>query len=421
MIGALSINQLNSPIAIRERFSGGPQDTLELLSALQAQCGGVVALSTCNRFEIYASEVADKNALRAVLARTFGVDESTANKFDAFTGLGAAEHAFRVACGLESAVVGESEILGQVRKAYSAAVDASTVDPVISHLFHQALRVGRKARAKTAIGRLSVSVSSLAARSARDRLGSLNGRGVLVIGAGEAGQLAAQALADLGAAPITIVNRTDDRAQAVAEPLGGSSLSLSELPAALCRADVVVSATGAGCYLVSAEDVCRSQAVREGSPAVFVDIGAPRDIEPAVASIPGVTLMDLDDLSDAAAANQKSRAGEVADVEAIIAERTTEFGRWLAGRTVIPTVAGLTAWAEDVRARQVGRAFKGKGLSPEGREALEPVLDGFSRALVQQLLHRPIAAMRSPDDGQANADAVRAIFGLEEEEELAPQ
>jgi glutamyl-tRNA reductase len=322
--------------------------------------------------------------------------------------LEAARHLFRVASGIESMVLGESEILGQVRSAFAAANAAGTHNAVLSRLFHTAIRVGRRVRSETHINRHSVSVSSTAVALARRTLRDLSSRTVLVVSAGEAGKLAARSLADHGASRLLVTSRTARRARELAEELEGEPVAFRRLSAAMAEADIVISSSAAPGFLIGPREVEQAAAGRDGRPLLMIDIAVPRDIDPAVRQVPGVHLYDIDDLQGLVEQNRDARRREVGKAERIIDAELERFGEWLRTRSVIPTVAALRTRAEAVRQGEVERTLKRLGeLSPRQRQRVE----AMANALVQKLLHDPIARLKG-DDGERYVDAVRELFGL---------
>lgn len=414
MISSLAMSHHTALLDARDRLGIPEERRPEVLARAHAAFGATALITTCNRVEMYVAASVDASEFGAFLAAEVGASEKDVQRaYRHRQGMEAVEHLLRVAVGLDSMVLGESEVLGQVRSALAASVTASVADPVVTHIFHTAVRTGRRARSETAIGTHALSLSSIAVRELRDHLGGLEGRRALVVGAGEASRLAAESLAAQGVAHIEIANRTPEHAEVLAEAVGGTALSLEALPEALARADVVVSAAGAP--LVRMADVERAIALREGAGVAIVDLGVPRDVEADVRTLPGVWYRDVDDLQAIAERNTQRRQDEVAAAEAIVAEDLRTFGQWAERRHITPVVRNLTAAVEQLRQRQLARAFRGSGLTDDERAHLEPLLDRFSRSLVKQLLHQPIAALQERDDRERYAEAVRVLFALDDE------
>ena len=266
-----------------------------------------------------------------------------------YTGSDAVQHLYRVAAGIDSLVVGESEILGQVREAFSAATAAGSGNPTLARLFHSALRVGRRARSETEIGAHGLSVAALAVSLSKRLLGDLRRKTVLVVGAGEVGQRAAAALAQAGAGRLLVTTRRSELATEIARELDGSAIPFAEMTRAFFEADVIISATAAPDAIIKTLDVMAAMAFRSDRPLMIVDIAVPRDVEGSVRDIDNVHLFDIDDLQAAAEANLETRLREVGAVETIVNEEAARFETWLAGRSVAPTIAALRQSAEATR------------------------------------------------------------------------
>jgi len=319
---------------------------------------------------------------------------------------------FRVAAGLDSMVVGESEILGQVRDAYGAASSAGLARGTLARLFHHALRVGKRARRETGIGRNALSVSRAAVELARHALGDLRDKRVLVVGLGDAGRLAAQALSDAGATDITVTNRTYQRAADMASQLGGRAVPFNGLGDMMEEADIVVSATGSPGYLITPEMVAQAR-VGNDRPLFLIDIAVPRDIDPAVKAFSGVHLYDIDDLETVAEANRRQRGQEAQKVEAIVEQEVGQFMGWLSSLEVVPTVAALRESADNLRVRELARVMK---RLPDLDEEEQRRLTAFSKALVKKLMHQPIASLKEKRNA-TYTQAARELFDLGKEGE----
>jgi glutamyl-tRNA reductase len=318
-------------------------------------------------------------------------------------------HLFSVAAGLDSAVLGESEILGQVRQAWEASAEEGAVGPSLNLLFRHALEVGKRVRTETGIGRSTASVSSAAVALAGERLGGLVGRKVVVLGAGEMGEGMAVALAGAGVADVAVANRTEDRAVELAERVGGRAVALADLTTELSSADVLLTSTGATSVLLEVAELEPLVAARDGRPLLIVDVAVPRDVDPAAASLPGVTLLDMDDLRAFADAGMAERRREVARVRDLVDEEVSRFRELSTSRRVVPLVVDLRQRAEAVRAAEVERL--GRKLDPDAREALEAV----SRSLVAKLLHEPTVRLKDAAGtvrGDRLAEALRDLFDL---------
>jgi glutamyl-tRNA reductase len=409
----IGLNHRTVPIELLERFAV-PADALgKALNdlCLRSNISEAVVLSTCNRTEVYA--VADRFHPAYGDIRDFLCDLAQLAPEDLTEHLysdhdhGAIQHLFSVAAGLESTVLGESEILGQVRTAWERAQAEGASRSSLNLLFRHAVEVGKRARTETGIGRSTASVSHAAVEMARDRLGTLAGRTVLVVGAGEMGEGIVVALAAAGAGEVLVANRTLSRAEELANRVGGSAIGLDAVASALPLADVVLTSTGAG-LLVTEETV----PTRHGRPLMVIDIAVPRDVAAGVGLLPDVTLLDLDDLREWAARGRAERQSEVASVQGIIADEVRRFADVVEARQVAPLISQLHDYAEQVRVGEMQR-FAGRldGLDERQRAAVEAMM----RGLVAKLLHAP--SVRLKDDagtprGERNASALRDLYDL---------
>jgi glutamyl-tRNA reductase len=318
----------------------------------------------------------------------------------------AALHLFRVAAGLDSMVPGEGEILGQVRTAH----EVGAAGPILDRLFRQALHAGKKARAQTAIGESPASVSSAAAALAEQVFGDLRGRTILVIGAGKVGELAVRNLASRGATIAFVANRSVGRAAELAARFGAEPLPLERVDVELEHADVVLSSTSAPGWIVTRDQVERALPARKGRPLFLIDLAVPRDLDPGIHELDGCYLYDIDDLEAVVAETLAGRRREAGRAEAFVAEEAERFRAWQASLDVVPAIASLRARAEEIRAAELRRAK----LTEDERRAAESV----TAAVLNKLLHLPTIRMKqaaAAADGVIYADAVRHLFGLEDE------
>lgn len=379
----------------------------------------VVVLSTCNRTEVYADCSLFHPAvddIRAFLARlggveveSLGVDEELYLSYDDQV----VDHLFGVAAGIDSMVVGEGEILGQVRDAWQVATAEGTAGVALSRAFRHAIEVGKRSRTETAIGHHAVSVSSAAVAFAARELGELTDRTVLVLGAGEMGEGLARSLAGAGVREIVVANRTHQRAQALAARVGGRAVALADAVDELKTADVFLASTGADDVIVGRADLEAVMHQREGRPLLVVDIAVPRDVDPDAAGIGGVTLLDIDDLKGFAEHSLDRRRAEMEKVRSIIDFELAEYRTERSARAVAPLVTALRRHAEDIRAHELER-FRSRldGLDPSTRAAVESLTEG----IVNKLLHDPTVALKaaaSADGGEQLARALETLFALE--------
>ena len=415
VIGA---NHRSAPLELLERLSVAAADAPKALGALVSNenVSEAAVLSTCNRIEVYA--VAERFHRGFSDIRGFFADASHVLSEDFIDHLyvryddEAVAHLFRVAAGIDSAVLGESEILGQVKDAWELARVHDAAGPVLNLVFRHAIEVGKRARSETGIARSITSISQAAVAMATDRLGTLSGRDVLVLGAGEMGEGMAVALSDSGGARITVANRTPGRADDLAARIGGTAIALGELPAALGDVDVMLTSTGAASIILEYADLEHALAARDRRPLLIVDIAVPRDVDPGVADLDGVTLLDMDDLTAFAESGQRERAGEVSRVEKIIGDEVTRFADVRSARELDPLVTALRRRAEAVRRVELDRRRSSlDGLTDEQREAVE----ALTRGIVAKLLHDPTIAVKDAagtPKGDRLADSLRDLFGL---------
>ena len=406
-ITLVGISHKTAPVVVRERFAFAAE---ELPASLPRFGGAAVLLSTCNRTEVYltAHHEITPGSVVALLRELKDDGETPDEAFYHLEGLDAARHLFRVAAGIESLVLGESEILGQVRGAFAASTAAHAHNAILSQLFHTAIRVGRRARSETHINRQSVSVSSTATALAKRTVGDLASRTVLVVSAGEAGKLTARSLAEQGVSNLLVTSRTKGRAKELAADLGGKLVAFERLGAAMAEADIVITASAAPDFLIGPREVADATSHRDGRPLLLIDIAVPRDVDPAVRDHPNVHLYDIDDLQALVEQGHNARRNEVAQVERIVDEGVQGLRAWLRERGVVPTVTALQHRAEALRKAESERTFKRlRDLTPQQRAGV----DAMTAALVKKLLHDPIGVLKS-DEGERYAGAVRELFNL---------
>jgi len=375
-----------------------------------------VVLSTCNRTEVYA--VAEKfhpayADLRNFLSEmAYLPPEAFADHLYVHDGESAASHLFTVASGLDSAVVGEAEILGQVRNAWERAQSEGAVGSRLNLLFRHALETGKRARTDTGIGRHVASVSTAAVAMAAAHLGELDGRSILVLGAGEMGDGMVRALASKGVRDVRIANRTRDRAEELADRVGGRAIRLADLDESLTEVDLLLTGTGATSMLLEHADIARVMASRGGRPLLVVDVAVPRDVDPAAADLPGVTLLDMDDLRAFAEAGQTERRREVDAVRALVAEELDRYVAVSSAREVAPLVAALRGRGDDVRVAELER-FRAR-LGDLDERQLEAV-EALTRGIVAKLLHEPTVGLKDvagTPKGERLSEALRDLFSL---------
>ena len=406
-----------APVELRERVALDRDRARELARELAPDDGEAVCLSTCNRTELYLAHEDGDAAERIAEAALLELEAEVGPTLYRLRDEAAALHLFRVAAGLDSMVPGEGEILGQVRAAYEAGAPGRVLD----RLFREALRAGRRARSETAIGEAPASVSSAAAALAENVFGDLDGRRILLIGAGEIGELTARSLRSRGAEIAFVANRTTARAAEVAARFGGAPLPLDAVAGELARADVVLSTTSAPGWVLDRAAVEAVLPARKGRPLFLIDLAVPRDLDPAIHELDGCYLYDIDDLEAVVAETLAGRRREAERAEAIVAEEAERFRAWRVSRGVVPAIAALRARAEEIRAAELTRASgRLRGLDPEERRAVE----ALTAQLVNKLLHDPtvrLKAAAADADGSLYADVVRHLFDLDADPDRLPR
>jgi glutamyl-tRNA reductase len=402
----VGISHHQAPVELRERAALDAARAGALARTLAGERGEAVCLSTCNRTELYLAEESPDEAERKAEAALLALEEELGPSLYRLRDEAAALHLFRVAAGLDSMVPGEGEILGQVRGAH----EVGATGPILDRLFRDALHAGKKARTETAIGESPASVSSAAAALAEQVFGDLNGRRVLVIGAGEAGELAIKSLRARGADIGFVANRTRERADELTRLHGGDALALEDVARNLGHVDVVLSSTTSPDWTLTRGEVQATLHARRGRPLFLIDLAVPRDLDPAIHELEGCYLYDIDDLQAVVAETLAGRRREAERAEAIVVGEAERFREWQASLDVVPAIASLRAHAEEIREAELDRAK----LSGAERRAAESV----TAAVLNKLLHLPTIRMKqaaAAADGVIYADAVRHLFGLEDE------
>jgi len=418
LVAVAGLSHRSAPIEVRERVAFAPCAARSFLRRLkdEGEVAEAVLLSTCNRTELYAvveNEEARRRLLDA-MADEKGVDRDALGRHTYWlTDDEAARHLYRVASSLESMVVGEAQILGQVREAYRAATEELCAGPVLNRLFHTSLRVGKRVRSETGIGDHSLSVPRVAVKLAEEVFGTLEGRRALVVGAGEMSELVVGHLRSSGVAEVRIANRTAGRAAELAARFGGKAVGFDALGDELPRVDVVVSSTGAdaGEWIVGSGMVAAALERRE-EPLFFVDIAVPRDVDPVVQNLDKAYVYDVDDLQAVVERNSEDRSAAAGAAEAMIGPAVLEFTSWLSTQHVVPLIKELRDEAERIRRHELARATKGLDLSPGEQAAVERM----SHALVNKLLHGPIQEIKALAEAGSPVEGVevrRRLLALE--------
>lgn len=410
----VGLSHRTAPVELRERLSTTITDLPRELEELHApSLSGAVVLSTCNRVEIYASGPSAREAARRAREH---LNRRAGEPIDAMlyerVGPEAVRHAYRVAASLDSLVVGEPQILGQVKTAFEAAREGHAVGPLLSRCFTRAFAVAKRVRTETGIAEGTVSVSSIAVELARKIFDDLEGRRVLLLGAGEMGEAAAKSLAQTGAT-LRVVNRSMEKAMALAAACGGEAREYELLASELVKADVVISSTSSPHFVLTEELVRDVVRARRHRPLFLIDIAVPRDIDPRVAGIDGVYLYDVDDLQKVAEENLRARKAEADAAERIVDIEVQEFEQWRRTLELAPTIVALRERYLAVVRAEVERSLPRLGPLDEGARRS---LDKMCEAIVNKLLHPPLSALRAASDGDEQAELVavtRRLFDLD--------
>ncbi len=395
----VGLSHKTAPLEIRESVSFRSDQILESLPLLRNELGEAIILSTCNRSEIYTvtdDSVSDISRVHEFVAdyHDLSEDEISPHMY-AREGEEAVRHLFRVSSGLDSMIVGESEILGQIRGALTAATEAkstNTANTACGRLFHAALRVGRRARIETNISRNPLSISYAGVRLAQRVLGNLSGKRALLIGAGEAGSLVARALRTVGVADLMIANRTESKAEELANYLSSRVVGFENLDESLKVADIVIAATDSPSYIINGS---MSDSLVRGpgeTPLFAFDLAVPRDIDPAVESECGVRLFNVEDLSAIAEENMAERQRAAGEAELIVDEEVAKFMKWWDSLDVLPTVKAIRQNAEDIRQRELAKAL---GILDDLSQEDRQIVETLTRSIVNRILHDPTDSLKN--------------------------
>ncbi len=421
-IVCVGLSHHTAPVEVRERHAFPASRMGEALVALREYHAvtEAVMLQTCGRLEIYA-ELDDYETGVAQIKEFLGNFRHAGSGYDfesfLYTLLGrqAVEHLFRVSTGLDSMLVGEAEILGQVKEAYVQAQRAESLGKTLHKLFREALNAGKNARSQTPIASESASVATAAVDAAKERLGSLEGRTIVVVGAGKMGRVAVRRLREEGAAKLIVTNRTIARARELVVEAGfGEAIEMPELVDALAQADVVVASTGASEFILNQARVGAAMASRPGRPMFVVDIAVPRDADPAIAEIENVALIDIDGLKSLVDKKLDVRREAIPAVESIVAVHVGRFAQWYQSRIAVPIIAMLTQKAEAIRTNELERLFaRCPDLTPRERTLVE----GTTMTIVSKLLHSVILKIREKatldqDEALSHARVLDELFEL---------
>ena len=411
-IVVVGVNYKTAPVEIREKLTFSESELVDAMKQLQQRKSILenVIVSTCNRTEVYA--VVDqlhtgRYYIKSFLADWFHMEIDALTPYlNMMENEAAVEHLFRVASGLDSMILGETQILGQVKSSYLLAQENGTIGTIFNHLFKQAVTFAKRAHSETEIGANAVSVSYAAVELAKKIFGDLSSKRILIIGAGKMGELAAQNLYGSGVKKVTVVNRTLEKAQQLAEKFSGTAKSLCELSCALLEADIVISSTGAKDYIITKEMMVHVEKMRKGRPLFMVDIAVPRDLDPAIAELESVFLYDIDDLEGIVQANLEERKKAAEQIERMIGAELVAFQQWLHTLGVVPVIAALREKALAIQAETM-RSIERK--LPHLSERDRKVLNKHTKSIINQLLRDPILRAKELA-AEPNAEEALQLF-----------
>jgi glutamyl-tRNA reductase len=416
----VGINYKTAPVEIRERLTFNPNELGDAMKRLQSKKSILenVIISTCNRTEIYA--VVDqlhtgRYYMKEFLSEWFEMEQ---DEFVPYLFIyeqdGAINHLFNVACGLNSMVLGETQILGQVRTSFLLGQEEKTTGTVFNHLFKQAITLAKRAHSETDIGANAVSISYAAVELAKKIFGTLSSKHVLILGAGKMGELAIQNLHSNGVSKVTVINRTFEKAQNLANRFNGMAKTLQELQCALIEADILISSTGANDFVITKEMMAQVEKLRKGKPLFMVDIAVPRDLDPRLVELENVFLYDIDDLEGIVEANMKERQKEAAKIRLFIESEIVEFKQWLATLGVVPVISALREKALLIQ-EETMVSIERKLPNLTDRE--KKILNKHTKSIINQLLKDPILQAKelaSGKDADKALDLFVKIFNIEE-------
>ncbi|HEX2393226.1 MAG TPA: glutamyl-tRNA reductase [Solirubrobacterales bacterium] len=416
---ALGVSHKTAPLDLRERLSLTEGRAVSVLREL-TEANGIheaAAISTCNRTELYlivSDSVEAESTALGVLSRQAEIRPTELlGHLYSLRSAEAARHLMRVTAGLDSMIVGEAEIQGQVKRAYELALVEGVTGPILNRLFRAALSAGGRARAETGISEKGVSIPSVAVQLAHHAIGDLSQRRVLMVGAGETAELVARALAARGVHTIFVANRHHDRAIGLAQRFEGTAVRFEALPEQLADVDIVVSATNSPHHIIERDDLAQVMETRAGQPLLMIDLAVPRDIEPACREVVRVSVFDIDDVQKIVERNASGREGEAKRAERIIEAELDRFERWLASLEVIPTIAALRERGDEVVRRVLAEnETRWESLGEADRARME----AMAMAVASRLLHEPTVRMRrsaGEEDAYNYVSALRELFGLD--------
>ncbi|QOR65719.1 glutamyl-tRNA reductase [Cytobacillus suaedae] len=416
----VGLNYKTAPVEIREKLTFNESELAIAMQTLKNKKSILenIIISTCNRTEIYA--VVDqlhtgRHYVKSFLAEWFHINKEEFTPYlNIYENDGAIEHLFNVSCGLNSMVVGETQILGQVRSSFLKAQEENTVGTVFNHLFKQAITLAKRAHSETDIGANAVSVSYAAVELAKKIFGDLANKNVLILGAGKMGELALQNLHGSGVKKVTVINRTFEKAQSLAERFAGEAKSIAELQCALIDADIMISSTGAKDFVITKDMMVHVERLRKGRPLFMVDIAVPRDLDPSLADLDSVFLYDIDDLEGIVEANMQERQKAAEVIEIMIEAEIIEFKNWINTLGVVPVISALRNKALAIQAETMESIER---KMPNLTEREKKVLNKHTKSIINQLLKDPILRAKeiaAEPNAEESLKLFMKIFDIEE-------
>lgn len=413
----VGLNHRTSPVELREKLAFNMAEAQGFYEKLldYRKIREAVLLSTCNRVEIYSwANEGGEDHIISILEESKGISSRAfVPSLYVYRGREAVRHIFRVASSLDSMVLGEPQIVGQVKEAFEEALTCDATGVILNQLMKKALSVSKRVRTETAIGESAVSVSYAAVELAKKIFGDLSNRKAMLVGAGEMAELAARHLVDKGVSRIIVVNRTLSRAQELAQELQGQALPMDCLEEKLAEVDIVITSTGAPHTIITSDMVQRTMRERKLKPIFFIDIAVPRDVDPEVERVENVYLYDIDDLEQVVERNRKRREKESVKAEAIVDEEVERFLQWLRSQEVVPVIVSLRNRCEEIRRKELEKAVRRMQLNGKETKALE----ALTTAIVNKILHAPLSYVKdaaSQGKGERVAKLVKELFALEE-------
>ncbi|MGG3798305.1 glutamyl-tRNA reductase [Metabacillus fastidiosus] len=416
----VSLNYKTAPVEIREKLTFQPNELGQAMKQLKKQKSVLenIIVSTCNRTEIYA--VVDqlhtgRYYVKAFLANWFGFDKDDITPYlNIYETDGAIDHLFKVACGLDSMILGETQILGQVRTSFLLSQEEETIGTVFNQLFKQAITLAKRAHAETEIGANAVSVSYAAVELGKKIFGDLKTKHVLILGAGKMGELAVKNLHGSGVDKVTVLNRTVEKAEVLAQRFDGQAKGMNELQCALLEADIVISSTGANGFVITKELMTYVEKMRKGRPLFMVDIAVPRDLDPKLAELDNVFLYDIDDLQGIVEANLKEREAAAEQIHLLIEAEMVDFKQWINTLGVVPVISALREKALAIQAETM-QSIERK--MPNLTEREKKVLNKHTKSIINQMLRDPIVKVKelaAEPNAEQMLDLFQKIFNIEE-------